>query len=73
MYDIDGNGKIDKEELLTLLTLMAGENVSQDQLHMIAERTISEADTDADNCISFDEFFKILEHTDVDIKMSIKI
>ena len=42
------------------------------QLVSIAERTIMEADEDKDNLISFDEFSKVLQRTDVEQKMSIR-
>ena len=35
-----------QEELLAVLTMMVGANISSDQLLSIAERTIMEADTD---------------------------
>jgi len=72
MYDIDGDEKISKEELMAVLTMMVGKNIGAEQLLSIAEKTISEADTDRDNLISFDEFVKVLERTDVEQKMSIR-
>ena len=49
-----------------------GANIGEEQLVSIAERTIMEADVDKDNLISFDEFKKVLERTDVEQKMSIR-
>jgi len=72
MYDLDGDDKISKEELLAVLTMMVGANISEDQLVSIAERTIMEADDDKDNLISFDEFAKVLQRSDVEQKMSIR-
>merc|ERR1712088_1123727 len=72
MYDLDGDDKISKEELLAVLTMMVGANISEDQLVSIAERTIMEADEDKDNLISFEEFSKVLQRTDVEQKMSIR-
>jgi calcineurin B family protein 1 len=72
MYDLDGDDKISKEELLAVLTMMVGANISPEQLLSIAERTILEADEDADELISFEEFVKVLERTDVEQKMSIR-
>lgn len=46
MYDLDGDDKISKEELLAVLTMMVGANISHDQLDSIAERTVMEADVD---------------------------
>ncbi|XP_023323499.1 calcineurin B homologous protein 1 [Eurytemora carolleeae] len=72
MYDLDGDDKISREELLAVLTMMVGANICPEQLVSIAERTIIEADTDKDNLISFEEFAKVLERTDVEQKMSIR-
>jgi calcineurin B family protein 1 len=52
--------------------MMVGANISSDQLASIADRTILEADRDGDQSISFEEFCKILERTDVEEKMSIR-
>lgn len=72
MYDLDDDDKITREELLAVLHMMVGANISSDQLASIADRTILEADKDGDKSISFDEFCKILERTDVEEKMSIR-
>merc|ERR1712179_345905 len=72
MYDLDGDDKISKAELLAVLQMMVGQNICPEQLVSIAERTIMEADLDKDNLISFEEFAKVLEKTDVEQKMSIR-
>ena len=55
-----------------MLTMMVGANISPQQLVSIAERTIMEADLDKDDLISFEEFAKVLDETDVEQKMSIR-
>ncbi|XP_041353258.1 calcineurin B homologous protein 1-like [Gigantopelta aegis] len=72
MYDLDGDELISKNELLTILHMMVGTNISEEQLGSIADRTISEVDDDKDNCISFQEFVKAMERVDVEQKMSIR-
>merc|ERR1711909_139973 len=72
MYDLDGDDKISKQELLAVLTMMVGQNISTEQLVSIAERTSMEADLDKDDLISFEEFAHVLEKTDVEQKMSIR-
>lgn len=72
LYDLDNDNFISKEELLAILHMMVGANISEEQLTSIAERTILEADLDKDQMISFDEFYKALSRTDVEQKMSIR-
>lgn len=40
--------------------MMVGVNISDEQLGSIADRTIQEADTNGDMCISFNEFTKVI-------------
>lgn len=72
MYDLDNDDKISKDELLAILHMMVGANISEEQLTSIAERTILEADQNGDQMISFEEFCNALERTDVEQKMSIR-
>ncbi len=72
MYDLDGDEKISRDELLSVLHMMVGSNISTEQLANIADRTIMEADKDGDKCITFSEFCRTLERTDVEEKMSIR-
>lgn len=72
MYDLDDDGVISRDELLSILHMMVGANISQDQLVSIAERTILEADLCCQGKISFEDFCKALERTDVEQKMSIR-
>nr|QBH72779.1 calcineurin b subunit [Liposcelis bostrychophila] len=72
MYDLDNDDKISRDELLAILHMMVGANISEEQLTSIAERTILEADQNNDQMISFEEFCHALERTDVEQKMSIR-
>ncbi|KAK2161701.1 hypothetical protein LSH36_111g03038 [Paralvinella palmiformis] len=72
MYDLDGDDKISREELLAVLHMMVGANISEEQLGNIADRTIEEADQDRDGAIAFSEFKKVLEKVDIEQKMSIR-
>ncbi|XP_066142533.1 calcineurin B homologous protein 1 [Euwallacea fornicatus] len=72
LYDLDNDNLISKDELLAILHMMVGANISEEQLTSIAERTILEADEDGDQMISFNEFCKALHRTDVEQKMSIR-
>lgn len=72
MYDLDGDEKISRDELLSVLHMMVGSNISEEQLGSIADRTMEEADQDHDGAISFEEFQKVMERVDVNTKLSIR-
>jgi len=72
LYDLDNDGKVSRDELIAVLTMMVGTNIAMDQLSSIADRTVSEADTNKDGEIGFDEFVKVMEKVDVEQKMSIR-
>ncbi|XP_028680362.1 calcineurin B homologous protein 2 [Erpetoichthys calabaricus] len=72
LYDQDKDGKISRAELLQVLRMMVGVEVTDEQLESIADRTIQEADLDGDGTISFEEFKKSLEKVNIEQKMSIR-
>lgn len=72
MYDVDNDGSIARDELLVLLHMMVGSNITEEQLGAIADRTLLEADLDEDGQISFEEFIKALEKSDCEQMMSIR-
>jgi calcineurin B family protein 1 len=72
MYDHDNDGFIKTEELLRLLRLMVGHNISHQQLQLIAERTIAETDKDNDGGLDFTEFCEGLKSVDIDGKMTVR-
>lgn len=72
IYDYDHNNKISKKELLDVLKLLVGSNISQEQLAQIAERTLQESRTDDDRTITFEAFKEVMRRTEVDHKMSVR-
>ncbi|XP_073071502.1 calcineurin B homologous protein 2 isoform X2 [Manis javanica] len=59
LYDLDRDGKISRHEMLQVLRLMVGVQVTEEQLESIADRTVQEADEDGDGAVSFLEFAKL--------------
>jgi serine/threonine-protein phosphatase 2B regulatory subunit len=51
--------------------MMVGNNLRDNQLQQIVDKTIMEADLDGDGKVSFDEFVKMVETTDVAPKMTL--
>jgi serine/threonine-protein phosphatase 2B regulatory subunit len=71
VYDIDRDGYISNGELFIVLKMMVGSNLKDQQLQQIVDKTIMEADLDRDGKISFDEFKKMVENTDVSNSMTL--
>ncbi|XP_026514615.1 calcineurin B homologous protein 2 [Terrapene carolina triunguis] len=73
LYDQDSDGKISRDEMLQVLRLMVGIQVTEEQLACIAERTIQEADQDGDGAISFEEFATSVEKLNIEQRMSLRL
>jgi serine/threonine-protein phosphatase 2B regulatory subunit len=71
VYDIDRDGYISNGELFIVLKMMVGSNLKDQQLQQIVDKTIMEADLDKDGKISFEEFTKMVENTDVIMSMTL--
>lgn len=73
VYDIDRDGYISNGELFLVLKMMVGNNLKDGQLQQIVDKTIMEADKDGDGKISFEEFTKMVEATDVSHAMTVEV
>lgn len=71
VYDIDRDGFISNGELFIVLKMMVGSNLKDQQLQQIVDKTIMEADLDGDGKISFEEFMKMVENTDISMSMTL--
>lgn len=71
VYDIDRDGFISNGELFIVLKMMVGNNLKDNQLQQIVDKTIMEADKDGDGKISFEEFKRMVENTDVSMSMTL--
>ena len=61
---------ISEEQKINRLVIAIGQLID---IYFISNcRTVMEADTDNDHLISFEEFTKVMERTDVEQKMSIR-
>ncbi|KAI9004135.1 calcineurin subunit B, partial [Gaertneriomyces semiglobifer] len=72
VYDMDRDGYISNGELFLVLKMMVGNNLRETQLQQIVDKTVMEADLDGDGKISFAEFQKMVENTDVAQKMTLE-
>lgn len=74
VYDRDKDNKINKSELLSILNLLVGANLPEEQMNAIAERTIAELgpQSEIESGISYEKFCSTLIKIDIDEKMSMK-
>lgn len=72
VYDMDRDGYISNGELFIVLKMMVGNNLKDNQLQQIVDKTIMEADKDMDGKISFEEFMIMVENTDVAKQMTLE-
>lgn len=63
LYDMDGDGSIDKNELFDMLKAIMFDNLqidlSEEQLRVLVEHTFDEVDTNGDGQISYEEYREI--------------
>lgn len=78
VYDRDGNGTVNKTELLNILNMLVGANLPDEQMNAIAERTIAELIDESDangnpnGVITYKKFCETLIKIDIDDKLSMK-
>jgi len=65
IYDIDKDGFISNGELFQVLKVMVGENLKDQQLQQIVDKTIIYADKDGDGRVSFKEFCDVVGGSEV--------
>ncbi|ORY27744.1 calcium-dependent protein serine/threonine phosphatase [Naematelia encephala] len=72
VYDIDRDGYISNGELYLVLKQMVGNNLKDQQLQQIVDKTIMEADKDGDGKLSFEEFTGMVASTDIVKQMTLE-
>jgi serine/threonine-protein phosphatase 2B regulatory subunit len=71
IYDINNDNFIVKEELSTVLKVMVSKYISEEDIAAIVEQTFKEGDSDSDGKLSFEDFRKIILHTDIGQRLTI--
>lgn len=61
IYDIDRDGFIGSGELFIVMKAMVGQNLKDEELQQIVDKTIMEADKDGDWKLSFEEFELVVD------------
>jgi serine/threonine-protein phosphatase 2B regulatory subunit len=67
IYDYDKDGFIDKNDLYNVVKMMVGNNLNENQIKQLVDRTIFKADIDKDGKLNFEEFCEaMISHGVVD-------
>lgn len=69
---MDRDGYISNGELYLVLKQMVGNNLKDQQLQQIVDKTIMEADKDQDGKLSFEEFTEMVSSTDIVKQMTLE-
>ncbi|KAM0752544.1 calcium/calmodulin-dependent protein phosphatase [Meredithblackwellia eburnea MCA 4105] len=72
VYDMDRDGYISNGELFLVLKMMVGNNLKDQQLQQIVDKTMMEADQDGDGKLDFDEFKAMVANTDIAKQMTLE-
>lgn len=56
VYDVTDDGKLSESDLVAVLKMMAGSNLSEEQLREIVRQTIKECDTDGKGFLTLQDF-----------------
>ncbi|TIC07826.1 calcium-dependent protein serine/threonine phosphatase [Wallemia mellicola] len=72
VYDMDRDGYISNGELYIVLKMMVGNNLRDQQLQQIVDKTIMEGDKDGDGRLSFEEFADMVSATDILKQMTLE-
>ncbi|KAK4050037.1 Calcineurin subunit B [Microbotryomycetes sp. JL221] len=72
VYDMDRDGFISNGELFLVLKMMVGNNLKDQQLQQIVDKTLMEADQDGDGKLSFEEFTAMVTNTDIAKQMTLE-
>ena len=73
IYDVNGDGLLDKTDLTHIVKLMVGSNVPDIEVEKMVQQTIMDADTlDRDGAISFAEFKRAMFNADVETILTIQ-
>mmetsp|Transcript_9496 Transcript_9496/g.21559 ORF Transcript_9496/g.21559 Transcript_9496/m.21559 type:complete len:187 (-) Transcript_9496:48-608(-) len=70
IYDVDGDGKISREDLKETLQLITMSN-DADFLEEVLDQVFQEADSDEDGFILFEDFSKVVMNSDIEGKLTI--
>ena len=72
IYDVNRDGFISNGDLFKILKLMTNEDLADEQLQQLVDRTMRDADIDGDGLLSFPEFKRAVSKVKLDDKLTVE-
>eukprot|EP00127_Corallochytrium_limacisporum_P005403 Clim_evm15s204 gene=Clim_evmTU15s204 len=60
IYDFDGDNYLDKNDLMSTLYCLCGQELTEEQMDTVADKMLEESDLDGDNRMSYVEFEHVI-------------
>lgn len=61
LFNVSADGQINPKQLKDILNLMAGNQLNEDELDTIVDKTVQKVDRDRDGLVNFEEFVEAFE------------
>ena len=70
VYDVDKDGKIGEQDMISIFTLLTVGSTSEDEIKFIVKSFMTEYDTDKDGKLTEEDFKKIFSHCNTNAQIS---
>ncbi len=70
VYDIDKDGKIGEQDMVSIFTLLTVGSTNEDEIRFIAKSFMCEYDTDKDGKLTEEDFKKVFSHCNTNAQIS---
>jgi len=68
IFDVDGNKKIDEADLTSIMAMLFGTRMSEEDTKMLQEKIFEEADTGSKGYLDYEDMQKVLWATNLEHK-----
>lgn len=72
ILDHNKDGQISMQDIQDVLTHLTGKHLVPEEINLIAQSILKDADKDNDALISFEEFYEVMSKHNIEVLMSIR-
>mmetsp|Transcript_5153 Transcript_5153/g.4407 ORF Transcript_5153/g.4407 Transcript_5153/m.4407 type:complete len:105 (+) Transcript_5153:135-449(+) len=73
VYDVNKDGYISNGDLFQVMKMMVGDNLTDEQLQQLVDRTMRDTDKDMDGLLCFEEFKAAVENIKVAEQLAVDV